>query len=60
MDTINTYKSFIKIRCEEEDRDKIYLEREEFSESGCKVVIKWTNTSFISRFYIVPCLYSLL
>lgn len=40
MDTINTYKSFMKIRCEKGDRDQIYSEKEEVSESGCKMDIK--------------------
>ena len=39
MDTINTYKSFMKIKYEEKDRNKINLEREKFSEYEYKMVI---------------------
>ena len=60
MDTINTYKSFMKIKCEEKDRGKIYLERETISKYGYKMVIKWKDTLFISRFNIILCLYSLV
>lgn len=38
MDAVNTNSPHVKL--DVEDRDKIYLEREEFSESGCKVDIK--------------------
>lgn len=60
MDTINTYTSFMKIKCEEKDRKKINLERDKFSECEYKMVIKWTDTLFISRFDIIPRLYSLV
>ena len=58
MDTINTQKYFMKIKCEEKDRKKINLERDKFSEYEYKMVIKWTDTLFVSRFDIIPCLYS--
>lgn len=60
MDTINTQKYFMKIKCEEKDRKKINLERDKFSEYEYKMVIKWTDTLFVSRFDIIPCLYSLV
>ena len=40
MDTINTYKSFMKIKYGDKDRNKINLQREKFSEYEYKMVIK--------------------